>query len=315
MRYLIIITLFFIDNSYSQKLDSLESRNIEIKGWELYFEDSKKEAKIEFEKAMKLDSTNVLAKIGFFNSKSESEFTQSDFLLTRNLPDGPNEQFKYSDVMHALMMTNLVDKEMPDSLIQMRDKYDPEYIKFKAQLTDSKFEVYNNEGDVIKSGEFRNRKPIGIWKSYGYKNKLHHSFTFSKETDTVIVKYYKPSGDIVKKELITGMPFTNSSKKFKEIIYWQETPGKNVDYLFVSKDGFKIYDRENPVVLDKSTPDNVIQMTFNPNTFSQEAFIWKNGKKVPYEFCHRDGTTVTYLENGEKKTYRWEDCKKIPIEK
>ena len=56
-------------------------------------------------------------------------------------------------------------------------------------------------------------------------------------------------------------------------------------------------------------------MTFNSDTYSQEAFIWKNGKKIPYEFCPYDGTTVTYLENGEKKSYRWEDCEKIPIKK
>lgn len=315
MKHLTIITLFFIHNLYSQNFDSIQSRNTEIKGWELYFEGNRKEAKSEFKKAMKLDSTNVLAKIGFFNSKSASELSESDFNLTSNLPDGPNKQFKYSDVMYALMMTNLVDKEMPDSLIRMRYKYDPEYIKFKAQLTDSKFAVYNSQGEVIKSGEFQNRKPTGIWKSYGYKNTVYHSFTFSKETDTVIIKYYKPDGDIVKKELTTGMPFTNDSRKFEETIYWQETPGKNFEYLFVSKDGFKVYDRENTVVFDKSTPDNIIQKTYDRETHSEVAFIWKKGKKEPYEYCPYDGTTVTYLENGEKKSFRWEDCKKIPIEK
>jgi len=315
MKYLIIIALIFIHNSYSQNLDSIQSRNTEIKGWELYFEGKKKEAKIEFKKAMRLDSTNILAKIGFVNSKSESELSESDYKLTHNLPDGLNEQFKYSTVMYALIMTNLVDKGMSDSLIQMRDKYDPEFIKFKAQLTDSKFAVYNDKGDVIKSGEFQNRKPTGIWKSYGYKNKLHHSFTFSKETDTVIIKYYKPDGDIVKKELTTGMPFTNDSKKFKEIIYWQETPGKNMEYLFVSKDGFRVYDSENPVEFDKSTPDNIIQMVYNREAHSRTAFIWKNGRKEPYEYCPYDGTTVTYLENGDRKSFRWVDCKKIPIEK
>lgn len=314
MKYL-IIALFFVHTSYSQNLDSIQSRNMEIKGWELYFEGNKEKSKIQFKKAMKLDSTNILAKIGFFNSKSESEINRSDFNITDNLPDGPNEQFKYSDVMYTLMMTNLVNKEMPDSLIQMRGKYDPEYIKFKAQLIDSKFAVYNDEGDVIKSGGFQNRKPTGIWKSFGSKNKLHHSFTFAKETDTVIIKYYKPDGEISKKELTTGMPFTNDSEKIKEVIYWQETPGKNIEYLFVSKDGFKIFDRENPVVFDKFTPDNIIQMGYNAETHSQVAFIWKNGEKQPYDYCPYDGTTITYLENGEKKTFRWEDCKKVPVEK
>ncbi len=315
MKFLIIIALILVSEGYSQNLFSIQSRNSEIEGWELYFDGSRKEAKIKFEKAMELDSSNVMAKIGYFNSKSESELGPNDFLLTKNLPEGPYEQFKYSDVMYVLMMTNLVEKEMPDSLIQMRNKYDPEYIKFKARLTDSKFEVYNDTGEVIKSGEFRSRKPFGIWKSFGGENRLHHSFEFSKKTDTVIIKYYTFDGQVAKKEVTTGMPFTNESKKFKEFIYWQETPGKNINYLFVSKDGFKIYDKEMPVVLDESTPDNIIQMKFNLETNTQEAFIWKNGKKEPYEFCPFDGTKVTYKENGEIKSYRWQDCKKVPIEK
>lgn len=314
MKHFIIIILFFIQTSYSQNLDSIQSRKTEIRGWESYFDGNKKEATDQFKKALQLDSSNVLAKIGLFNSKPETELRQIDFELIDNLPDGPTEQFNYSDIMFALMMTNQVDKEMPDSIIKMRYKFDEQYIKFKAQLTDSKFEVYNDEGDVIKSGEFQDRKRIGIWKKYGYENKLHHSFTFRKETDTVVIKYYKPNGDITREEWITGIPFSNSSNKIKEVVYWQETPGKNIDYLFVSKEGFKIYDKENPVVLDESTPDNIIQLKFNSKTNMQEASIWKNGKKQPFEYCPYDETTVTYMENGEKKSYRWKDCKKIMIE-
>lgn len=316
MKYIpIVLTLVFTFLSSAQELDSVQSRATEINGWERYFKGDRAAAQDEFKKALQEDSTNVMAKIGLFNSKSESELGEEDFKLIDKLPEGPTKNFTYSDVMYVLMMTNQVDKQMPDSLIQMRNTYDPEYIKFKAQLMDTKFEVYNDQGEVIKSGEFQNRKPAGIWKSYGYRNTLHHSFTFSKETDTVTIKYYKPEGDLVKKAITTGMPFTNDNKKFKEILYWQETPGKNTEYLFVSKDGFKIYDRENPVVFDESTPDNVIQMTFNQETFSEEAFIWKNGKKEPYDYCPYDGTTVSYMEDGEKKSFRWEDCKKVPIKK
>lgn len=284
---------------------------MEIKGWESYFEENREDAKLQFKKAIELDSTNFMAKIGLFNSKTENELTEKDFELTNNLPENGD----YKDLMFNLMMSNQVDKQLPDSIKVMRNKYDENYIKFKARLTDSEFKVYNEDGEVRQTGAFKNRKPFETWKKYGYQNKLHHSFTFSKETDTVVIKYYKPDGDVARKEMTTGMPFTNESKKFKEIVYWQETPGKNIDYLFVSKDGFTVFDRENPVVFDKTTLDNIIQMTFNPDTYSQEAFIWKNGKKIPYEFSPYDGTTVTYLENGAKKSYRWEDCKKIPIKK
>ena len=284
---------------------------MEIKGWESYFEENKEDAKLQFKKSMELDSTNFMAKIGFFNSKTEDELTEKDFELTNNLPKNGD----YKDLMFNLMMSNKVDKQLPDSIKVMRNKYDENYIQFKARLTDSEFKVYNEDGEVRQTGAFKNRKPFGTWKKYGYQNKLHHSFTFSQETDTVFIKYYKPDGIVARKELTTGMPFTNESKKFKEIVYWQETPGKNIDYLFVSENGFTIFDSKNRVVFDESTPDNIIQMKFNPETYSQEAFIWKNGKTIPFEFCPYDGTTVTYMENGVKKTYRWEDCKKVPIKK
>jgi len=315
MKYFyIIILLFPIQLLHSQNLDSIQSRAIEIKGWELYFDDDKPNAKKEFSKAIELDSTNILAKIGLFNSKSENEITEDDFELIDKLPKEENNYVSYSDIMLGLMMTNQIDKELPDSIKVMRNKHDEEYIKFKAALTDSEFKVYSEDGNVRKSGEFKDRKPFGIWKSFGYQNKLHHSFTFPKVGDTVIIKYYKPDGDIIREEWITGMPFTNNSKKFKEIIYWQEKLGKEKGYLFVSKDGFKIYDRNNPVVFDDTTPDNVIRKTWNPETKSIEAFIWKNGKKEPYEFCEDDGIVVSYMENGEKKSFRWENCKKVPIE-
>jgi antitoxin component YwqK of YwqJK toxin-antitoxin module len=284
---------------------------MEIKGWESYFEGNKEDAKLHFKKSIELDSTNFMAKIGFFNSKAEEELTEKDFELTNNLPKNGD----YKDLMFNLMMSSQVDKQLPDSIKVMRNKYDENHIQFKARLTDSKFKVYNEDGEVRQTGAFKNRKPFGTWKKYGYQNKLHHSFTFSQETDTVFIKYYKPNGIVARKELTKGMPFTNESKKFKEIVYWQETPGKNIDYLFVSENGFTIFDSENPVVFDESTPDNIIQMKFNPESYSQEAYIWKNGKTILFEFCHYDGTTVTYLENGVKKSYRWEDCKKVPINK
>jgi len=292
-------------------MDSIQSYSIEIEGWESYFEGNKEDAKLQFKKAIELDSSNFMAKIGLFNSKTENELTENDYELTKNLP----KNGEYKDLMFNLMMSNQVDNQLPDSIKVMRNKYDENYIKFKARLTDSEFKVYDEDGEVRQTGAFKNRKPFGTWKKFGYQNNLHHSFLFSIETDTVVIKYYTPIGEVARKEITTGMPFTNESKKVKEIVYWQETPGKNIDFLYVSKDGFVVFDSENPVVFDKSTPDNIIQMTFNPNTYSQEAVIWKNGKKVPYEFCPYDGTTVTYLENGEKKSYRWEDCKKIPIEK
>lgn len=305
-----ILFLFLIQISYSQKTDSIQSYSMEIKGWESYFEGNKEDAKLQFKKAIELDSTNVMAKIGLFNSKSENELSENDYELTKNLPK--NGDFK--NLMFNLMMSNQVDKQLPDSIKVMRNKYDENYIQFKARLTDSEFKVYDEDGQIRQTGAFKNRKPFGTWKKYGYQNKLHHSFTFSKETDTVVIKYYKPDGDVARKELTTGMPFTNDSKKIREYIFWQENPGKQPEYLFVSKHGFKIFDSENPVEFDESTPDNFIQRKWNSEKKAIEAVIWKNGKQEPYELCEDDGMVISEMVNGVRKTYRWENCKKILIE-
>ena len=305
-----ILFLFLIQISYSQKTDSIQSFSMEIKGWESYFEGNKEDAKLQFIKAIELDSTNVMAKIGLFNSKTENELTENDYELTKNLPTRGD----FKNLMFNLMMFNQVDKQLPDSIKVMRNKYDENYIQFKAHLTDSEFKVYDEDGQIRQTGAFKNRKPFGTWKKYGYQNKLHHSFTFSKETDTVVIKYYKPDGYVARKELTTGMPFTNDSKKMREYIFWQENLGKQPEYLFVSKDGFKIFDSENPVEFDESTPDNFIQRKWNSEKKAIEAVIWKNGKQEPYELCEDHGMVISEMVNGVRKTYRWENCKKILIE-
>ena len=63
------------------------------------------------------------------------------------------------------------------------------------------------------------------------------------------------------------------------------------------------------MVYDESTPDNVIQNKWNPETKKMEAVIWKNGKPEPYPYCEEDGMINIYTENGVRKTYRWKNCK------
>ncbi len=64
---LTIILLILIQISCAQSQDIEKSHLIEIEGWKSYFDGNKKEANHKFRKAIELDSTNVLAKIGLFN--------------------------------------------------------------------------------------------------------------------------------------------------------------------------------------------------------------------------------------------------------
>ena len=306
---LTLLLLILIQFSYAQIQDSIKSHEIEIEGWKFYFDENKKEAKWKFVKAIELDSTNVLAKIGLFNTKDESELNENDFEFVERLPTKGN----YKDIMFKLMLANQTDKQIQDSIKIARNTYDASYIKFKALLTDSEFQVFDEKGNIRETGNYKNRKPSGIWNFFGYQNKLHHSFTFPKKGDTVVVSYYKADEDIIRQEWRTGTPFKNQ-RKIKEVIFWQKNPGKTPEYLFVSKKGFKIYDSENPVEFDETTPDNFIQRKWNPEKKAFEAIIWKNGKQEPYEICEDDGMIAIEIRDGVRKKYRWENCKKIEIE-
>ena len=129
-----------------------------------------------------------------------------------------------------------------------------------------------------------------------------------------MIDYYKPDGAVARREITTGMPATNKSIKYREYLFWQENPGQEPAYLWVSKEGFKIYDKNNPVVFDERTPDNVIERIWNVDKKKLEAVIWKNGKKQPYTLCEHDGSVITEMIDGVRKTYRWKDCKKELIE-
>jgi hypothetical protein len=309
MKFLQLFILpFLFQTSYSQNVDL--SHRVEIEGWKYYFEGKKQDAKQKFVEAIKLDSNNNLAKIGLVNSKTENELSEKEFELIDNLP---KDNKKYSNIMSNLIMLNQIDKELPNEVKIMRNKYDEAYNELKAALTDSDFTIFDEEGNIRKEGGYRNLKQFGTWKVFGYQNKLNHSYTFPLKGDTVFLNYYKSDGDIIKKVWLTGVPFTNDSKTLKEVIFWQENPGQKPGYLFVSKEGFKIYDSENPVEFDEKTPDNFIQRIWNSEKKTEEAFIWKNGKRQPYKLCENDGIVVEETVDGSRKTYRWENCEKILI--
>src|SRR5690554_4329510 len=132
MKFIIfLILLFFIQNTYSQATDSIQSYLSDIKGWESYFDGNKENARIQFKKAMELDSTNFMARIGLFHTKKEAELTEKDFELINNLQKNAD----YKDLVFSLMMLTQVDQQLPDSIKLMRNKYDESYIQLKARLT------------------------------------------------------------------------------------------------------------------------------------------------------------------------------------
>jgi antitoxin component YwqK of YwqJK toxin-antitoxin module len=88
-------------------------------------------------------------------------------------------------------------------------------------------------------------------------------------------KTFMPNGELEKEEL-----WSDSHLKERKI-YWQKA-GKQ-GYLFVSKEGFYTMKDGKMVELDETTPDNVIEEVFKPGVGPTYPFIWKNGKREPWE--------------------------------
>ena len=317
MKASIIFTCFlFLSVSYfTSAQDSITSKEIEIQGWNLYFKGDRSLASQKFRKALEYDKTNILAKIGLFNSRELSNNNEVETIdLLESIPKKKVEGIDLSGIMLQLYLDNQTAKQAPELLIQ-KMKYDGDYIELRAMLTDSKLEIRDENGVLRKEGEYKNRKPYGDWKIYNFKEKLLFSYSYSQTSDTVITTYYKPDGVVVSKKWTKGDPLHDSSyHTTKEVVFWQKDKGKSPEYLFVSSEGFKVYDKENPVKFDHTTPDNIIQQIWNPEKKEMEAVIWKNGKKIPHKICEYNGTLIREKIDGNTKVYRWENCKKILIE-
>lgn len=310
-----IVLIFSITLINAQEIDVEKSHRIEIEGWESFFDGAKSLASEKFQKSLDLNPDNLLAKIGLFNATPEKELNVETFELINDFPPEKNKSHSLSDISSWMLMNGLVEKQMSDSLISLRNKYDENYIWLKAALTDSRFEIKDDNGNIRQEGFFNDRKPSGIWKFYGYEeNVVHRSYTYPVQGDTVIAKYFKPNGDIIRQEILIGSPFSRNTSKLKEIIFWQENPGRKPEYLFVSKTGFVKYENGKAVELNENTPDNIIGRKWDLDKKQLVAYIWKNGRKEPYELCEDDGMVISETIGNIRKTYRWNNCKKTLLE-
>ncbi|MEX0287956.1 MAG: hypothetical protein AB3N14_02510 [Flavobacteriaceae bacterium] len=310
-----VFFLSFFSFLQAQQGQSIEQKShaLEIEGWHHFFDRNKENAWEKFQQALEVNEHNVLAKIGLFNSIPVNELTEEDLQLIDDLPEDDNQDYSYRSLSLGLMMKSQIEKEMPDSLLAAVDTYDERYIKLRAALTDSKFQIRSEDGSVRRDGQFFNRRPIGEWKFYDYEDRVMFSHTYPKKGDTVITTYYKPDGEVARKRWVKGNPLQGSSTSIKEVVYWQEDKGRSPKYLFVSKEGYYLYDKTKEGEEQLPVPDNIIGQSWNAEKKQLEGFIWKNGKKEPYELCEEDGVVTSQTAGNERKTYRWENCKKLLI--
>ncbi len=323
MKQLIIIyfVFFLALNSFSQELDKRynKSHKKEIKGWEYLFEEDYKNATKYFEKAIKIDTTNNYAYLGLaiiqgikIDERDELMnlmiMNNDDFIDLMLKAAGGEESSLRGYVFFIIPIIEYYKKSEHER--SEKDFFEPSLAEIKAIFIGGEF-TENNEGIRTVKGQYKNKERIGKWKYYGYKGHLTKIVIYPDTGNYVTTQWYKKDGDIIKEDVDDHYE-SGISSHVKTIVYWQEIPGKTGEYLFVSKEGYCIYDINNYVRFDENTPDNIIETKFD-KYYNRSWVIWKNGKPEPYKGCWYDGSEETIYLSDEQKpgVYKWDNCELV----
>lgn len=113
-------------------------------------------------------------------------------------------------------------------------------------------------------------------------------------------KIYTPKGELA------SIDIYHSGTLFNRTIFWQELP--NSKFVFVSKNGFTTIQNGNPVTLDSSTPDGIVEIAYDEK-YNEITYLWKGGKRTKYEGGKPNGTLETRFEGEKAGIYEWQDGK------
>jgi len=238
-------------------------------GWEYFFNEEFEKSNIHFQGLYESDSTNLQVMEGLFYSKSILK-KEPDFEVISIMPGDSEENF-YKYGFSAVILV-----EYFSSPISERQ----EPIDFSVD----EFEAYHMNGHFKSNqveSQFQNQKKVGLWKHYNLGGSLYKTIDYSESSDVHLVTYFNQERKI-KEELtrIEEKGSRTSSEVLKRVIYYQELPDEISEYILVSKEGFCVLDKENPVILDEKTPDNVIEEEVRLKGIKY--FIWKNGTRELY---------------------------------
>lgn len=313
----LLLPFFILLGCFSFSQEKIElSKNKEKEGWQHYFDNESEQAKVKFQEALKINPENKLSKIGLILTSTENEFITSDdtesFFNDKNSQNDSMRWMAEIDIFLALFMDKEISKMMSEKENEDRMKFDVDYIFLRNLLLETPFEIYNEDGTIRNTGQFKNLRPVGSWKTYDSEGKIMMEIIYPEKGNLITGNHFTDKEELAKQIISEGDPLNGSSRRVKETIYWQENTGKEPPYLFVSKEGFVIYDKEKSVVFDKNTPDNIIEKVWESG--EMKSYIWRNGKREPYTHCEEDGVYGEFV-NGVKTEYRWENCKKIIISK
>ncbi|MCR9252575.1 MAG: hypothetical protein NXI20_19300 [bacterium] len=302
MKVLPIVILLVSFQVNCQTPERVQSNQAKQNAWDLFFEEQYDESKIKFQECLSSDSSNLICNLGLYYIEMV-QGDKDDFSFLSKAANG-NKELIWKYINLSLSLETYLSQPKGHRV----DFGEFRFAEFKAFHMDGRFDVYDKEGQLTQSGYYHDQQPLGKWEFYRPNGKLKKTIEYSENTNMVLFKYFKDDGILVKDEYREGTG--KQEKLVKTIIYWQEIPGKYGEYLPVSDSGFCVYDVNKKIVLDSSTPDNIIEEKFDSEK-GTVWFIWKNGKREPYEGCYVDGTKVTRFQGKSAGVYVWEDCKEV----
>jgi antitoxin component YwqK of YwqJK toxin-antitoxin module len=283
IKLCLILSVLFSLGAYSQ--DSIQlSKQEEIKGWNTFFKYDYKTAKVYFEDAIKFNSKNSLAKVGLLVTAEENDFAKYQSYLSESLSEEPDPMQWTTPNKVALEL--VVQKRVLKQYRLKKDSLAISYLEREnnellALLSDGEYELKRENGSLWRKGRFKNLRPIGKLSTYGNNNQLLFDIIYPETGNRVTRKSYTEKGELAKEEIIEGDPLRGTSFTKKITLFWQEIPDHNPRFLFVSKDGFIIFDKGKKLTLDESTPDNVLQTVYEDGEIRN--YIWKDGKRILFE--------------------------------
>jgi len=303
------MVLVFINSTSCQtnSNDFEKSKKIEKEAWKLLFSEKFDAAKIKFSEDLKTCDTNYNVYLGLAALKGINGDENYINYISKACKDNEYLLSSYGPI--CVEIVSYFESPLND-----RDTSDDTFNEVKAMLTDGKYIERIDKGKIYLEGQYKNNKRNGVWKYYDMDNNVFKTITYSDSNNVFTYKYFKSNGDIIREESWEVInEATGSSTTLKKIVYWQEIPGKNKEYLFVSKNGFCTYEKDKSNVLDSNTPDNVIEEAVDKD-YLPIWYIWKNGKREKYKGCDYDGKRFTIIQGSKKGTYEWKNCELILIE-
>jgi hypothetical protein len=141
-----------------------------------------------------------------------------------------------------------------------------------GQQKNGKEELKFSNGNVQFENNYKNGVLNGPYKAFYESGKLRSEGQYLNGYLNGIFKTYTKEGRLATEEE------WKSSSMFYQKIFWQPIPFDDQNFLFVSDTGFVRMKNGRFVTLDKSTPDNIME-----DSFEGEIYIWKNGEKKSYK--------------------------------